>query len=298
LVVRVPPLDAASVRLVLAAISAWHVQASMVLKHANPPISLLNPVRSQETVLLSRTMMSYCKHPTVKKLCFAIPAFYALLLHGFPNRNRYSPHQQLFAMLCAFGPLRPGAAANLTVTYTTDGDVVTTSLGSQVRLMPPDAVWPCNYVLLAVHVDKNVTPDEPRMVYIPRTVLGIEVYDAVHDYILHMAPPSGGFLLAAPMAPSGVKFYTTPYGNFGTALKAAVTRVHPDMDSRQFGAGSPRKSMAQWLYAAGVPRHVIADVGGWTLASRDAMDGYHETDPYMILKVKSDLPWALEMGSN
>ena len=43
-------------------------------------------------------------------------------------------------------------------------------------------------------------------------------------------------------------------------------------------------------------RHVIADVGGWTLASRDAMDGYHETDPEMILKVKSDIPWALEMS--
>jgi hypothetical protein len=140
LVVRVPPLDAASVRLVLAAISAWHVQAAAALKYANPPISMPNPVRSQETVALSRTMMSFCKHPTVKKLCFTISGFYALVMHGFPANNRYAPHQKLFALLCAFGPLRPGAVANLTVDYTSDGSVVTTSRHSQVRLMPPDMV--------------------------------------------------------------------------------------------------------------------------------------------------------------
>ena len=37
--------------------------------------------------------------------------------------------------------------------------------------------------------------------------------------------------------------------------------------------------MAQWLHDARVPRHVIADIGGWTLSQRDAMDGYHDTKP-------------------
>ena len=47
--------------------------------------------------------------------------------------------------------------------------------------------------------------------------------------------------------------------------------------------------MAQWLYNAKIPRHVIADIGGWSLSQRDAMDGYHCTEPKDKLKTLSNL---------
>ena len=103
------------------------------------------------------------------------------------------------------------------------------------------------------------------MVYIPQAVIWVDVYSVVYDYLRLRQPIySGSFLLAAPMAAGGDKFHIGPYGNFGTALKSAISRVHPEMDIMQFGASSPRKSMARWLYAARVPRHIIAGIGGWT----------------------------------
>jgi hypothetical protein len=56
-----------------------------------------------------------------------------------------------------------------------------------------------------------------------------------------------------------------------------------------YGGGSPRKSLAQWLYHCHVPRHVIADIGGWALTNRDAMDSYHTTEPRMTMEVKAAL---------
>ena len=196
-------------------------------------------------------------------------------------------------MLCLFGPLRRGAAAHLTIDYYVtriygDSRDVVTRPTSQVRLCQggPRAGWGSQisppgteFVQLEVHIDKNVVPGQPRLHYIPGIMLGFDVATSIREYIYHLRPPSGGYFLAAPRAHTGVLFYDTPYGNFGPAFKSAIARVFPEMDVSRFSGGTPRKSMAQWLYDAKVPRHVIADIGGWTLSQRDAMDGYHETTP-------------------
>ena len=96
--------------------------------------------------------------------------------------------------------------------------------------------------------------------------------------------------MAALSAASGRKFNSNPYyTNFAVAFKRAVALTQPDLDPTEYNGGSSRKSMAQWMYNANVPRHVIADVGGWKLSNRDAMDGYHVTEPTMTMQVKSDL---------
>ena len=62
------------------------------------------------------------------------------------------------------------------------------------------------------------------------------------------------------------------------------------LDARDYGGGTPRKSFAPWMNATGVPRHVMADICGWSLRNRDAMDGYMKTTPEMVLRIKSSLP--------
>ena len=45
------------------------------------------------------------------------------------------------------------------------------------------------------------------------------------------------------------------------------------------------------MNATGVPRHIMADICGWSLRNRDAMDGYMKTTPEMVvLRIKSSLP--------
>ena len=145
------------------------------------------------------------------------------------------------------------------------------------------------YIKLTVHIDNNVHHGYPRIMYIPGHVVGIDVYGALCDYLYNERPPSGGYLLAAPSAASGSKFNSNAYTNFPVAFKRAVALTQPDLDPKEYSGGSPRKSMAQWLYNANVPRHVIADIGGRKLSNRDAMDGYHATEPTRAMQVKYDL---------
>ena len=137
--------------------------------------------------------------------------------------------------------------------------------------MPTGAVWRMRYVLFTVHIDKNDEPGNPRRVYIPEEVLGTDIYAAFNDCLLTARPHAGHLFLAALAATSGVKLNLKPYINFGAAFKAAVARVHPELDVRHYIGGTPRKSMTQWMYNSGVPRHVTADIDGWSLGQRDAM---------------------------
>ena len=97
-------------------------------------------------------------------------------------------------------------------------------------------------------------------------------------------------MLVAPKAAGGHQFHDTAYTNFNKAFQSAVQHALPELTPTDYGGGTPRKSFAQWLNAAGVPRHVIADICGWSLQNRDAMDGYMHTSPDMMLAAKASLP--------
>jgi hypothetical protein len=300
LVVRNPPLDASTVLQVVNSISIWHIQTNAVLQHARPPIQVPNPARAASIRQLKVTIMKKFKRPKAPKAHQSIVEFCQTIAWGFAD-GRYGYQHYIHTLPSAFGPLRPGAARLLTCSYTVDmngnsragvRDSVRTSPLSNVQLCDADSIWPAPYVKLIIHHDKNVDPTKPREVYIPGIMLGIDLHAELSDYLLIARPPSGQYLLAAPSAPLGRKFNTNPYTNYSNAFKSAVRRSFPAMTSVQaatYGGGSPRKSLAQWLYNANVPRHVIADVGGWSLSNRDAMDGYHATEPAETMRVKAAL---------
>ena len=236
-----------------------------------------------------KIIMDKFNRPPVQKLHLTISAFKDVVFRGFNQASRYGRQQFLFAVLCMAAPLRPGAAKFVTCSYTVIHDIVTTTSVSNVELKPAGALWSRPYIKLTVHIDKNVVPGYPRIMYIPGQVVGIDIYGALCDYLNKERPPSGGYLLAAPSAAGGGKFNSNPYTNFGPAFKKAVGLAQPDLSPAEYSGGSPRKSMAQWLYNANIPRHVIADIGGWKLTHRDAMDGYHTTEPTRAMQVKYDL---------
>jgi hypothetical protein len=161
-----------------------------------------------------------------------------------------------------------------------DGRIVYSS-SSPLRVVSPPKSR--RFIHALVSADKNVTSRKRRDVYIPDRVyeLRIDCIDLLEDYILRERPPSGGLLLAAPLGKTG--FRSNPYTNQHAAFRAAYARAHPDAsDATAYGSGSARKSMAQWLWASGWAKRVIADAGGW-FCKKSAVDLYFKTEPTRIL---------------
>ena len=132
--------------------------------------------------------------------------------------------------------------------------------------------------------DKNATAKKRRDVYIPDKVraLRIRCVDMLEDYLRREKPPSGGLLLAAPVGRT--RFRDTPYSNHHAAFRAAYKQAFPEADDAgKFGSGSARKAMAQWLWASGWAKRVIADAGGW-FCKKSAVDQYFKTQPRDILR--------------
>ena len=292
LTTRRPVLDPASVKLTIGAISGYMIQLQRVGLNVSPPWILENAAKSDTVNNLLKTCMDYYKLPVRAKLQMSVETLFEVLFKGFDNSTRFGLHQLTFFVVSMCAPCRPGAAANIKISYHVTGEEVHTTADSDIRFFPKGTpLWRFAYILIRITTEKNVTPSSPRWVYIPGTMLGFNVYDIIHGYVLTQRPPSGGFMLAAPKSAHGTGFWSVPYTNYGNAFQKAVTRsLNGALDAKDYGGGTPRKSFAQWMNAAGVPRHVMADICGWSLRNRDAMDGYMQTTPEMMMRIKTSLP--------
>ena len=90
--------------------------------------------------------------------------------------------------------------------------------------------------------------------------------------------------MVAPRGRAG--FHRTPYRSHCRAFRAAYRRALPGgaVGLSRVGWGTPRKSMAQWLWDAGHYKRVIADVGGCR-TREDAVDGYFRTQGVAVLRI-------------
>ena len=142
-----------------------------------------------------------------------------------------------------------------------------------------------DHIEINVDVDKNVNALKRRKAYIPFEVPALDIYPVsfLIWYILKYRPPSGGYLLAAPLSVRKKTFRTTRFTGLANAVKRAFRAVFPgDPTVNLVGSHSGRKSLAQWLWNAGHCRRVIADAGGWFM-KRDVVDLYFKTAPKKIL---------------
>ena len=292
LTTRRPVLDPASIKLTLGAISGYMIQLQRVGLRVTPPWHLENAAKSGVINNLLKTCVENYKLPPRAKLQMSVETMFEVLFKGFDNSTRFGLHQLTFFLISMCAPCRPGAVAHIKIYYATSGDRVCTTADSDIRFFPEGTpIWPFAYILIRITCEKNVTPSSPAWKYIPGVMLGCNIYDIIHGYVLNQRPPSGGFMMVAPRSAHGSTFWDVSYTNWNPAFHKAVTRaLHGALDAKDYGGGTPRKSFAQWMNATGVPRHVMADICGWSLRNRDAMDGYMKTTPEMMMRIKSSLP--------
>ena len=286
-------LDPATVGLAFGAISGVVQQLQALGPHARPLpwLFVTNFAKSEASNNLITTLKRDYKLRTNSKQVLEMDALLDVLFNGF-STNRFGLQNQLFAILATFLPARPNAVSQLRLVYTIVDDMVITAPTSDVRLHHRGTLhYHEGYIEVDMGIDKNVNPDEHRLAYIPRECCGFPVFDFVHGYILNAKPVSGNFFTAAPSAAVGDKWRHTAYGHFNEAFQAGIAKAFGgDIDPKDFGGGTPRKSFAQALNANGVPKHIVADICGWKLQQRDAMDGYMHTTPRMQLEIKARLP--------
>lgn len=286
-------LDPATVSLAFGAISGVVQQLQALGPHAMPRpwFYITNSAKSKASTNLINTLVRDYKLRTDSKQILEHDALCDVLFNGFTT-DRFGLQNQLFAVLATFLPARPNAVSHLRLFYTVVNDTVITEPASDVQFYHgANHNYHERHCGFRLGIDKNVNPNDPHFSFVPPTVAGFPFMDFVQGYILQARPISGNFLTAAPTSKTGNGWRDTPYGNFNVAFQSAITRAFGgDLDPKDFGGGTPRKSFAQLLNANGVPRHIVADICGWKLQQRDAMDGYMHTTPRMQLETKARLP--------
>lgn len=271
-----PPavLDSSTVLNYATGQSYWHDQAREITG-----LSLVNPYKTKPIRRLLKHMAENFKKPSKAKQPWSIAQMRRMLRNGF-KPTRSGKHQKLCLMFSNLGILRKNASRRLIIKYDVIGNQVIYHEDSGVKVNR-DGDKP--FIQGRVYVDKNVTARKQREFFIPHKVrrLGVRPVDFLESYLINERPPSGGYLLAAPIGATG--FRDTPYGNHGSAFVNAYKAAFPNADdSKRFGSGSARKAMAQWLWSAGWAKRVIADAGGW-FSKKSAVDLYFKTEPKKIM---------------
>jgi len=279
---RNPTLDASTVQTYLNGVSGWHEQARQ-----ETGLPLLNPKKTSSVRLTLAVALRHYKKPSKAKRPISIEQWKAVFSTAFAN-TRSGKHQQLVLLLCTLGPLRPTASSRIVVKYsiTRNGELLFHS-DSDIKIIQSDSSNIHPYILVYIRRDKNVTSRNPREHFIPHYFLGFKPVQILQKYLLEQRPPSGSYLLSAPIGKTG--FRTTKYTAQGKAISTAFARTFPGHPLIPFvSGGTPRKSLAQWLWDAGHERRLIADIGGWA-TTHDAVDGYFRTQGKKILQVLMSL---------
>ena len=285
-------LDPNTVSLSFKAISGFVKQLQHLAPHASPRHWIIqNNAGSSYSAIFLKTLVKNFKLKNDAKQLLDIGPLLDIIHHGFDD-NRFGVHNKVYTALATFMPGRQRAVSNLRLIYSiVDGTVVTAPTSDVQIHHKGDHHWHDRYVVFVVKVDKNLDPGKIRYSYVPAVVCGFAFLDCLIGYIMYARPTSGNYLMAAPAAATGTKFRTTPYTNFNDAFQKAVPKALSDeVDPKDLGGGTPRKSFAQLLNVVGVDRQQMADIGGWKLENREAMEGYKVTTPRMQMTVKANLP--------
>ena len=281
---REPTLDASTIKNYCQGISAAHEFLRAALKLPN----LLNPMRTARVRRLLRVAMNEYKKPSKAKHYWTTQQFKKMLRQGFDLGTRSGRHRRLALWFHTLGVVRKSAGARLRVKYRIRRDShgqqqVVFSNDSPVQVCRDDHI---SYIKVVVSKDKNVQAWKHRTTYIPARVKALDINPvaALEKYLIDERPPSGGFLLAAPLGKNGWR--TTPYSNQSNAFKQAYEKSQGlpsgTPAASMYGSQSCRKSMAQWLWDDDWDKRVIADHGGWAL-QRDAVDIYFKTGRVKML---------------
>jgi hypothetical protein len=223
------------------------------------------------------------KKQSKAKLPWSIKQARRMYRHGFDKKTRSGRHRRLTFMFSNLGMLRKNASRSLRIVYRiTRSGKIKYGKDSQVRVVRETARRP--FLHGFTHADKNASAARRRDFYMPDHVPALDLWPVqeFEDYLRTERPPSGGYLLAAPLGRYGHR--TTRYGSHGTAFIQAYKHAFPKAkDFGNFGSGSARKSLAQWLWTAGWAKRIIADAGGW-FSRKSAVDLYFKTEPRRILE--------------
>ena len=287
---REPTLDASTAQGYVNAVAAWHAQVQQAWGE-----HLVNPVRTRVAKDTIKAALAEYKKPSKAMVPLALDEWRGMWERGFLNTPQ-GKHQRLALLLCTLLPLRAGAAARLRVEYTVRGGEVVYAPDSHVRVVRGDPAWGKPYVLVTVghgrygdkraHRDKNVSARNRRDIPIPHRALGLRPVKVLEDYLCTVQPPSGGYLLAAPVGRRG-RFNTTEYKSAGSAWQRAYKRAFGKTKLR-LGSGSARKSMSQWLSEAGYSWFQIKDIGGWSINDIMRKGHYIKMTIAEALEIKRD----------
>ena len=298
---REMPLDTATMEIYSSsAISRWHEEAK-----ETTGLPLVNPTKTRIYRKALVTLAKHHKRPSKAKSAFTAVQLHGILHWGFNLDCVGGWHNRLLAAFLAGGPFRSGMACSLDVRY----EVVHMQNGaSAVQFLPGSEVYvteePSRAVIVEVNLDKNVSAVTRRLAHIPHIFFGVRVYEELVDYLLLLRPPSGGTLFAAPSyfggliskvdVRVGIKFNGNPYTTSADMVKRAVNRAFPGESERAefvlgFSSGSIRKTIAQLLWAIGLAKRLITDLGGWSPGAEASVDMYFHTRPHQRLAVLSSL---------
>lgn len=287
-------LQARTIENRVAALQFWHRRLSHQRELAgHPPLS--SPCDSPTVRRLLVAIRRQHSSPPKGRLPITLPEFRTLYHSGFDLSRPAGHHQRLALLLLTLGCLRRSAAAHLRIFYTCRDQHITFLPGSDVNVFT-DLGTQRQYLRISVRVDKNVATSDEVFAYIPDFIpsLGVRPVRAVLDYLRLLAPPSGGYLLAAPRGstfpPSS--FSTSQYTGFTSAFKTAYLRAVPSSCRTatldRIGSHSGRKSLAQWLWDAYGSLRLIADVGHWR-CRQDAANLYFFSSRTTILRCLENL---------
>jgi hypothetical protein len=309
---RAPRLDTSSIENYLGGVGTWHVQAAFITG-----FDIINPTRDPIVTRLKTALGKLYKLPSKAKNPFE-PSVWLRAMHvGFDLATRLGLHGQLLQLVLTAGPLRAVATAGIHVHYS----VFQNSMGiwkvrylenSTIKvLQTPDI--PDMHIEIDLTIDKNVDARNARIVYIPHIFMGMDCIKMLEHYLISVRPPCGKLFRCpkggggagqgrvgptVPLCAAGAfapehTFWGGDYTAHCNMVRRAYKKAFPlAVDAMGFGGGSPRKSLAEWLWSVDTYRRVIADVGGWSVRT-DAVDMYFKTRPKQLHRILSDLSFKL-----
>ena len=297
-------LDTSTVKIYLVGVSVWHQQAEEALD-----IGLRNPRQGAHIARVLSALDRLYKRNSAAMAPFSADMFVRVLHGGFVDNTLGTRHNELLFVLLAAGPFRPNVAVNIRVCYA----VCNTLTGYRVQFLDESEIWVergtgNDGVSVYVEKDKNVTKLNRRIATLPECFFGLNLIELLEAYLLEVRPPSGGRLLACPKdarrrAPIHHVMYLRPgvfnpcntgaYTAACEAVRRAAARAAKEFAcelavSEKYGGGTPRKTTADCLYAAGHTKKMIADVGGWALRE-DAADLYLRANARTRRQILSNL---------